>query len=29
MDVVTAIENLGSQSGATKGKIVVDSCGTV
>ncbi|MGQ0467486.1 MAG: peptidylprolyl isomerase [Sporichthyaceae bacterium] len=29
MDVVTAIEALGSRSGTTKGKIVVDSCGTV
>jgi peptidylprolyl isomerase len=29
MDVVTAIEDLGSQSGATKGKIVVDASGTV
>jgi peptidylprolyl isomerase len=28
MDVVQAIEALGSQSGATKGKIVVDACGT-
>jgi peptidylprolyl isomerase len=29
MDVVTAIEALGSQSGGTKGKIVIDTCGTV
>jgi cyclophilin family peptidyl-prolyl cis-trans isomerase len=29
MDVVTAIESLGSQSGATKGKITVDASGTV
>jgi peptidylprolyl isomerase len=29
MDVVTAIEGLGSQSGATKGKVVVDASGTV
>ena len=29
MDVVRAIEALGSPSGATKGKIVIDSCGTV
>ena len=29
MDVVRAIEALGSQSGKTSGKIVVDSCGTV
>lgn len=29
MDVVTAIEALGSKSGTTKGKIVVDDSGTV
>jgi peptidylprolyl isomerase len=29
MDVVSAIEKLGSRSGSTKGKIVVDDCGTV
>ncbi len=29
MDVVTAIEALGSQNGATKGKIVIDDCGIV
>lgn len=29
MDVVSAIEALGSRSGSTKGKIVVDDCGTV
>jgi peptidylprolyl isomerase len=29
MDVVQAIEALGSQSGATKGKIAVDECGIV
>jgi peptidylprolyl isomerase len=29
MDVVTAIEGLGSDSGATKGKITVDASGTV
>ncbi|KAJ1820258.1 cyclophilin peptidyl-prolyl cis-trans isomerase Cyp2, partial [Coemansia sp. RSA 2599] len=27
MDVVKQIEALGSQSGATKGKIVIDECG--
>lgn len=29
MDVVSAIEALGSDSGATRGKIVVEDCGTV
>jgi peptidylprolyl isomerase len=29
MDVVRAIEALGSPSGGTSGKIVIDSCGTV
>jgi len=29
MDVVTAIEALGSSQGATKGKVVIDECGTV
>jgi peptidylprolyl isomerase len=29
MDVVSAIEALGSRSGSTKGKIVVDDCGVV
>jgi peptidylprolyl isomerase len=29
MDVVSAIEALGSDSGATRGKIVIDACGTV
>jgi peptidylprolyl isomerase len=29
MDVVSAIEALGSRSGSTRGKIVVDDCGVV
>ena len=29
MEVVSAIEALGSDSGATRGKIVIDNCGTV